>query len=61
MLPLGGFGIAVFAGWVMKRKDSEQALEMTGSQSYHVWKFLISYIAPAAVLMVFLKVIGVFG
>lgn len=58
MLPIGGFGVAVFAGWVMKQQHSEQELQMAGAQ-YRVWKFLVCYIAPAAVFLVFLDVVGV--
>ena len=61
MLPIGGLCIAIFAGWVMKAKDSEAELELENPQYYKVWKFLISYIAPFAVIIVLLKGIGVFG
>ena len=59
MLPIGGFRIAVFAGWIMKRQHSEQELDMPNGGSYQVWKILISYVAPLAVFLVFLHVIGV--
>jgi len=59
MLPVGGFCIAIFAGWIMKRQHSEQELNMPTVQSYQVWKVLISYVAPSAVFFVFLHVIGV--
>jgi neurotransmitter:Na+ symporter, NSS family len=59
MLPIGGFCIAVFAGWIMKREHTEQELNMPDTASYQAWKILISYIAPTAVFFVFLHVIGV--
>lgn len=59
MLPVGGFCIAIFAGWIMKRQHSEQELNMPSVQSYQGWKFLIAYVAPAAVFLVFLHVVGV--
>ena len=40
-------------------KYSEQELQMPGAQSYQAWKFLVCYIAPAAVFLVFLNVVGV--
>ncbi|NOQ36015.1 MAG: sodium-dependent transporter [Methylococcaceae bacterium] len=61
MLPIGGFCIAIFAGWVMKPEDSKHELEMTNPQIYEAWKFLVSYVAPAAVFIVFLNVIGILG
>ena len=59
MLPIGGFCIAVFAGWIMKRQHSEQELNMPTALSYQAWKILISYVAPLAVFFVFLHVVGV--
>lgn len=59
MLPIGGFCIAIFAGWIMKRQHSEQELDMPNLASYQLWKILISYVAPSAVFFVFLHVIGV--
>ncbi|MBF6648775.1 sodium-dependent transporter [Methylobacter sp. BlB1] len=59
MLPIGGFGIAMFAGWVMKQRHSEQELQMSSAEGYQLWKFLVCYIAPAAVFLVFLNVVGV--
>lgn len=59
MLPIGGFCIAVFAGWIMKRQHSEEELNMSTAANYQLWKILISYVAPSAVFLVFLHVIGV--
>ena len=59
MLPIGGFCIAVFAGWIMKRQHSEQELNLPTIASYQLWKILICYVAPLAVFFVFLHVIGV--
>jgi NSS family neurotransmitter:Na+ symporter len=61
MLPIGGLCIAIFTGWIMKSSDSEHELELEKPQYYGLWKFLISYIAPAAVIIVLLKGIGVIG
>ncbi|MDO9105899.1 MAG: sodium-dependent transporter [Methylovulum sp.] len=58
MLPIGGLAIAVFAGWKMKRQHSEQELGLPNPH-YQIWQFLIKYIAPAAVFLVFLDVVGV--
>lgn len=58
MLPLGGLAIAVFAGWLMKVEHTEQELEMP-AEGFQAWQFLIKYVAPAAVFLVFLHVLGV--
>ncbi len=59
LLPIGGFCIAVFAGWIMKQQHSEKELDMPNPLGYQAWKILISYVAPAAVFLVFLHVVGV--
>ncbi len=59
MLPIGGFCIAVFAGWIMNKADSQQELELENPWHYQIWKFLVCYVSPAAVFVVFLNVIGI--
>ncbi len=59
MLPIGGFCIAVFSGWIMKKQHTEQELNMPNETSYQIWRLLISYVAPGSVFLVFLHVIGV--
>jgi NSS family neurotransmitter:Na+ symporter len=59
MLPIGGLSIAVFTGWVMKKQHVQDELNMP-EQQFKIWKFLISYVAPASVFVVFLHVLGVF-
>ena len=59
MLPIGGFCIAIFAGWIMQQKHVKEELDMP-EQLYMIWKFLACYVAPASVFLVFLHVLGVF-
>lgn len=59
MLPIGGFTIAVFVGWIMKQEHSRQELSLVNSQNYQIWRWITRYIAPAAVFLIFLDVIGV--
>ncbi len=57
MLPLGGLLITFFAGWVMCRNSSSD--ELGGATSiYKIWRFLARWVAPIAILFVFLKAIG---
>lgn len=58
MLPIGGFCIAVFTGWIMHQQHSTQELAMP-AESYKIWQVLVKYVAPAAVFLVFLHVVGV--
>ncbi|HHJ13836.1 MAG TPA: sodium-dependent transporter [Gammaproteobacteria bacterium] len=59
MLPLGGLAIAVFSAWVMRRQDSVQELDMGEGAGYWLWHFLVRYVTPIAVIMVFLNVTGI--
>jgi NSS family neurotransmitter:Na+ symporter len=59
ILPIGGLGIAIFAGYIMKHEHTESELEMPGKLNYEVWRVLIRYIAPVSIFFVFLHVIGV--
>ncbi len=59
MLPLGGLTIALFSGWMMKPANAEQELEMP-VEGFKIWQFLIKYVAPPAVFLVFLHVLGAY-
>jgi neurotransmitter:Na+ symporter, NSS family len=56
MLPLGGLLLAVFAGWIMKQRASKEELSDDGIPVYKVWRFLIRYVSPVAVAIIFLDV-----
>jgi NSS family neurotransmitter:Na+ symporter len=57
MLPLGGLLITVFAAWVMCRNSSSEELGGVGG-IYKLWRFLAKYVAPIAIVFIFLKAIG---
>ncbi len=59
MLPLGGLCIAIFAGWIMKPEHSAAELDLPDTNYFKIWKFLITYVAPTAVFIVFVHVIGI--
>lgn len=59
MLPLGGIGIAIFAGWIMTQDSSRAELEMKSDAGFTLWRILIRYVAPLAVSLVLLHAIGV--
>jgi len=59
MLPLGGLLIAIFASWKMSRAATVEELGMGEGFSYKLWRFLVRYITPIAVVIVFLKAISV--
>jgi NSS family neurotransmitter:Na+ symporter len=53
LLPLSGFAITVFAGWVMCRNSSAQELDDVPLPVYECWRFLTRFVAPAGVALVF--------
>jgi NSS family neurotransmitter:Na+ symporter len=57
LLPIGGFFIVVFAGWVMCRNSTAEELGGVGP-AYSVWRFLARYVAPVAIVVVFLQTSG---
>ena len=59
ILPIGGLAIVVFAGWVMCENSTSDELDPDAGQAYRMWRFSARYIAPVAVLLVFLNAIGV--
>ena len=57
MLPLGGLFIALFAGWVMREESTSEEID-THPVLYKTWRFLVRFITPVAVIVVFLKAVG---
>jgi NSS family neurotransmitter:Na+ symporter len=58
LLPLGGLFITVFAAWVMCRNSSSDELGGVGT-TYVLWRFLAQYVAPVAIVFIFLRAIGI--
>jgi NSS family neurotransmitter:Na+ symporter len=59
LLPLGGLLIAVFAGWVMKKQFTRDELTTLNANTYEIWHFLIRFVVPPALLVIFVR--GVLG
>lgn len=57
MLPLGGLLIAVFGAWLMSRKSSEAELALP-PVAYLIWRGVVRYVTPLAVIAVLLNVTG---
>ena len=61
MLPIGGFGLALFVGWVLDKKVSLEELNMTDESGnptihYKLWRIFIRYVAPVAIAAVIIAV-----
>jgi NSS family neurotransmitter:Na+ symporter len=59
MLPLGGLLIAVFAVWKMSADSSRSELGLSEGIGYRLWRFLVRYLAPVAIILVLLQVTGI--
>lgn len=56
LCPLGGIGFSLFAGWVMSRYDNEMSLQ-TSSVVFRVWYILIRFLAPIAIIAIFVSLL----
>ncbi|MFQ5717678.1 MAG: sodium-dependent transporter [Nitrospinales bacterium] len=56
LLPLGGMLTAIFVGWVWSAGEAQKEIERHETRFHYaaVWAFLIRYIAPVAVAIVFI-------
>jgi NSS family neurotransmitter:Na+ symporter len=59
MLPLGGFLIALFVGWVVSKASASEELAIANPAVFELWHVLVRYVVPPAVLVIL--VFGLFG
>jgi NSS family neurotransmitter:Na+ symporter len=59
MLPLGGLAIAVFTGWFMSRQVVRNEMAMKNRRLHEFWYFVLKYVSPVGILIVFLNLLGV--
>lgn len=61
MLPLGGTLIAIFVGWYLKRSISYDELTNEGmlkAPYFSLYMFILKYVAPIAITLIFLNELG---
>jgi NSS family neurotransmitter:Na+ symporter len=49
-IPVGGLLIALFAGWAMSRRSTNQELALGDGPAYRLWHTLVRYVAPIALV-----------
>ncbi len=54
LMPVGGILMAVIAGWILSKPVCDEELLHPKPVHMRVWRFLIRYVAPVAVGMIFL-------
>ena len=52
--------VAIFASWLMSRASTVDELGLGDSKTYKVWRFVVRYIAPLGVIIIFLHAMGFF-
>ncbi|RME98172.1 MAG: sodium-dependent transporter, partial [Alphaproteobacteria bacterium] len=59
MMPLGGLGLVLFAGWAVSRASMRAELHTASDATFNRWRLMARYVCPIALVLVFLSVIGV--
>ncbi len=60
LLPLGGFLIAVFVGYVLQKERAYKYVgKEMGRRAFLIWRFSIRYIAPLALIFMMLNLMGI--
>ena len=61
MLPIGGFFIVIFAGWILTHGEKEAEIKRLENtfHFYPIWHFLVKYITPLAVFIILLQKTGI--
>ena len=54
LLPLGGVFIAIFVGWVMKRNNVIEELNLKDGLLIKIWFFLLKFLSPLMVGLIFI-------
>jgi len=57
LLPLGGLLMALFAVWVMHAAHAQEELGLN-QRHYRRWLFVTRFVAPSAIMLVFLNLMG---
>ncbi|MFW6387099.1 MAG: sodium-dependent transporter [Thermodesulfobacteriota bacterium] len=61
LLPLGGLLVAIYTGWFWPEREEKEALFVPGSSRFpfRIWHGLLRWVAPVALVLVFLRQLGV--
>lgn len=54
LLPLSALGLTLYAGWVLREVQARDELYYCGDRTFWIWRRLLRYIAPPAILTILL-------
>ncbi|GAU79315.1 sodium-dependent transporter [Fusibacter sp. 3D3] len=60
LLPIGGFFISIFVGWIMSKKDVDDEITNSGELAHSwvgIFDFLTKWVAPILILITFINLI----
>lgn len=62
LLPVGAFLIAVFTGWTLTRAERQKEFSAgeVSELRFAIWSFLIRFVSPVGLILIFLHQIGIF-
>jgi NSS family neurotransmitter:Na+ symporter len=58
LLPLGGLLMAIFAGYFMRRDHAQEELDLN-NKAFGLWRIANNFIAPIAILAIFLYLVNI--
>jgi NSS family neurotransmitter:Na+ symporter len=53
LMPIGGILMAVIGGWLLSKQVAFTELQINSEWQFYVWRFLVRYVAPAILLVLF--------
>ncbi|WP_106477183.1 sodium-dependent transporter [Phytohalomonas tamaricis] len=59
MMPLGGLMTAILAGYIFNADSLRDEIGLTG-MAWRLWRFLLRYVTPVCIIMIFLDALGWF-
>ncbi|WNK20078.1 sodium-dependent transporter [Halomonas piscis] len=59
LMPLGGLGMVVLAGFVLKNETFRDELSLPPSL-YAVWLFMVRYVSPLGIVVIFINALGLY-
>ena len=60
LLPLGGLSMALLVGWFLKKSEALEATDLTNSPIGSFWHFIVKFVAPILIIIIFLNSTGIF-
>ncbi|MCA0971085.1 sodium-dependent transporter [Halobacillus litoralis] len=58
LLPLGGLSMALLVGWFLKKSEALEATDLSNSPIGGFWHFIVKYLAPILIVIIFLNAVG---